>query len=101
MAQSGWRALKGKVMARRGQLDEAVRLASDAVAIAERSDYVHWTAGWLMDLGEVLALARRPTEAAEAVRRALDLYERKGNVMSAGRARAVLAELSDPVSPRG
>ncbi len=39
------------------------------------------------DLAEVLSLAGRPKEAAEALERALERYERKGNVVMAGRTR--------------
>src|SRR5206468_2304300 len=45
------------------------------------------------DLAEVLRLAGRTQEAADAARSALSLYEQKGNVVMAGRARAVLDEL--------
>ena len=90
MAQAGWRALKAKALAARGELDDGVRLAREAVEIAERTDYLHWTAAYFMDLGEVLRLAGQFGEATQAVRRAVDLYERKGNVVSAARARAVL-----------
>jgi hypothetical protein len=41
----------------------------------------------------VLKLADRPEEAAAAAEEALRLYERKGNVVSAGSARMLLAEL--------
>src|SRR5205823_10150393 len=42
MAQAGWRALKAKALAARGELDDGVRLAREAVEIAERTDYLHW-----------------------------------------------------------
>jgi hypothetical protein len=45
------------------------------------------------DLAEVLSLANRPKEAAEALERALALHERKGNVVMAGRVRERLEEL--------
>ena len=40
-----------------------------------------------------LRLAERPGEAAPVIQEALNLYEQKGNVVSAGKARALLGEL--------
>ena len=51
------------------------------------------------DLAEVLLLAGKPDEAAAALEQALERYERKGNLVSAQRARARLAELQD-AAPR-
>ena len=47
------------------------------------------------DLGEVLSLAGKPDEAAAALEQALGRYERKGNLVMAGRARARIEELPD------
>jgi hypothetical protein len=63
------------------------------VKIGRKADNIDWQGGVLMDLSEVLRLAGRPHGAREAVEEALSLYRRKGNVVSAGRARAILAEL--------
>ena len=46
-----------------------------------------------MALAEVLCLAERPGEAIPVIREALRLFEQKGNVVSAGKARALLDEL--------
>jgi hypothetical protein len=43
-------------------------------------------------------LAGRAEEAAEALEQALERYERKGNIVSAQRARARLAELQGPAA---
>ena len=48
----------------------------------------------MIDLAEVLRLAGRPAEAAEAARDALALFEAKGNTVSAAIARATVQELS-------
>jgi hypothetical protein len=47
----------------------------------------------LLDLAEVLRLAGRPSDAAAAIESAIDLFERKGNVVSAERARRLLDDL--------
>jgi hypothetical protein len=46
-----------------------------------------------MDLAEVLLLAGSPNDAAPPVDQALRLYEEKGNVVSAARARTLLDRL--------
>jgi hypothetical protein len=46
-----------------------------------------------MDLAEVLRLGENPAEARASLEEALALYERKGNLVSAERARRTLAEL--------
>jgi hypothetical protein len=46
-----------------------------------------------VDLGEVLLLTGKPDEAAVALDQALERYERKGNVVSAQRTRARLADI--------
>ena len=71
-AQVRWRAVRGQVLARCGQLAEADRLAREAVALAAPTDYVLLRADALSALGEVLGALGRPAEAAEALREALD-----------------------------
>ncbi len=51
------------------------------------------------DFAEVLLLAGKSSEAAAALEQALDRYERKGNLVSARRAHARLAEVPD-AAPR-
>ncbi len=48
----------------------------------------------MLDLAEVLQAAGKPAEAVEAVEQAIELFERKGNVVGAKRARRLLAELA-------
>jgi class 3 adenylate cyclase/tetratricopeptide (TPR) repeat protein len=93
VTQMGWRALRATVLAHRGELGEAERLASDAVALSEPTDYINHRAELLMRLGQVLRADGRTEESADAVARALELYERKGNQVSAARARRELADL--------
>ncbi|HET9309772.1 MAG TPA: adenylate/guanylate cyclase domain-containing protein [Actinomycetota bacterium] len=88
-----WRQVEAKVFARRGDHDEAIRLAREAVALGDRTDMLDDRASARLDLAEVLGLAGRPDEAATALEEALALYERKGNVVMAGRVRDRLAML--------
>ena len=88
----GWRGVRAKVLAVRGELDRAERLAREGVAIAEPGDYIDLRGDMWMDLAEILTV-RGSTDARDALEHALALYERKGNLVSAARARGRLAEL--------
>jgi predicted ATPase len=93
-AQVAWRSTRAKVLARRGQPAEAESLGREAVTLAEATDAPNVRADALMDLAEVLSLADRPDEAAPIVDQATGLYEAKGNLTSAGRARAIRDQLT-------
>ena len=77
-----WRSGRAKTCARRGELAEAEALAREAVAVAETTDLLNTRGDTLADLGEVLALAGRPSEAAEVYDQAAELFRRKGNQAS-------------------
>jgi class 3 adenylate cyclase/tetratricopeptide (TPR) repeat protein len=78
------------VLARRGRLDEAERLAAEAVELAAGSDMLGMQAGALLDLARVRRLAGRNGDAAELARQALGLAERKGHRVAAAQARDLL-----------
>jgi tetratricopeptide (TPR) repeat protein len=80
------------VVAARGDFDESLRLAREAVAIVGQTDWLNVHGDALLDLAEVLRLAGRHQEATPVVEEAVRLYERKGNVVSSGKARVVLEE---------
>lgn len=85
------RSVRAKLLARRGQRAEAERLAREAVEIAARTDYLVLHADALLALAEVLG---ETDEAVEALRRALELFEQKENVVQAEQTRARLAVLA-------
>ena len=66
--------------AREGTSKRPSASAREATAIVSGTDFLDLHAQALADLGEVLRLAGRPEESAAAVREAIRLYERKGNV---------------------
>ncbi len=86
-------AVRAELLARSGELEEAERLARAAVALAEQTDYSELRGAAFLALGRVLRAADRVDEASEAVERAVDLYERKGNRVSAAAATALLEQL--------
>jgi ATP/maltotriose-dependent transcriptional regulator MalT len=94
-----WRAVRAKAFARQGRVVEGERLAREAVRLAEGTDDINCHGDALMALAEVVRLAERPSEALPHIQQALNLYEQKGNVISAGRARALLGELEAVPSP--
>jgi Flp pilus assembly protein TadD len=80
-----------KLRADEGLTDEAEALAREAVRLAEPTDFLTIRADALLDLAAVLRRAGQPSDAEESIRSALALYEHKGDVVSAGRARSQLA----------
>ncbi|HEY2936390.1 MAG TPA: BTAD domain-containing putative transcriptional regulator [Gaiellaceae bacterium] len=89
-AQTAWRSVRAKVLARRGDHDDAAALAWQALRLIEETDALNQRAKTLLDLAEVLRVGSLSDEArihgAEAVR----LYELKGNTVGREKARAVL-----------
>ena len=70
-----------------GDPAEAEALARRAVERAAKGDDLVAHGGALVDLAEALELGSRQDEAVAALREALLLYERKGNVVAAERVR--------------
>jgi ATP/maltotriose-dependent transcriptional regulator MalT len=85
-----WRGARARVLAQRGELDAAERLAVEAVRLGEPADFVNTRADVLMELAHIRALAGRP-DAVDAAAEALEMYESKGNAAAAARARDVVA----------
>jgi len=93
ITQMLWRQVTAKVLARRGRAAEAERLAREANAIGAETDMLDALGDAQLDLAEVLTLIGKPAEAHPALQQALSLYERKGNLVMATRARERLADL--------
>jgi tetratricopeptide (TPR) repeat protein len=91
VTQMLWRQVRAKTLARRGHEEDAEQLARDAVALAEPTDALDMRADGLVDLAEVLRLIGRTDETTGVLEGAVRLYEQKGDVVSAARARSVLA----------
>ncbi|MBA2462344.1 MAG: AAA family ATPase [Actinobacteria bacterium] len=85
-----YRLTRAMVLAGAGREIEAEEIAREALSIVERTDLLGLQGDVLLDLGEVLRLSGREDEAHGCAERALALYERKGDDVSAERARAVL-----------
>ena len=81
------------MLARSGRHAEAMEIAREAVAIGESTDWLEGQADAYASLAEVLLIGGKHDEAADAFEQALDRYERKGNLVMAGRMRDRLSEL--------
>jgi DNA-binding SARP family transcriptional activator/tetratricopeptide (TPR) repeat protein len=93
MTQVLWRQVQAIVDAHRGEHRVAEILAREAVAISERTDGLNLQGDALCDLAEVLAVAGRSDEAATALEKALDRYQRKQNLAMVAQARPRLDAL--------
>jgi len=81
------RAVRAVVFARRGDYEGAAREIADAVQRVEKTDFLTLKAMIALAEAEVAALAGRPDEERDALRRALELSEQKGDRLTAARAR--------------
>jgi tetratricopeptide (TPR) repeat protein len=93
VSQVGIASLRGLIHARGGRYAEGERFARRAVDVIDRTDFADWRGRIRLDLGEVLRLSGKPTEAVAAITDAIEIFERKGEVVAAETARAALAAL--------
>jgi tetratricopeptide (TPR) repeat protein len=87
------REARAKVLARRGEHDEAERLAREALAVSERQE--HLDAWAFMTLGDVLEHAGRTDEAVQWYERAQEAFEQKGIVALSEQVRSRLDSLRE------
>ena len=106
-SQSLWRRVRARALAERGELDAAVRLSEDAYQLVADTDAPLLKGGTLVDMATVRAAAGQLNDATAAARRALDLFEAKGDEVDAGATRALLERIAadgvpgDRVHPAG
>ena len=89
-----WKAAGALLLARRGETEEAVGLAREAIASMADSDNITAHAEILADFAEVLRAHGDLVGAAEALAAAAGLHEEKGNVLPARRCRELLAAIT-------
>ena len=98
-AQVLWRVAKSKCLAARGLLDDAERVAGEAVAKALTTDHLNLHGAAQLALAEVLHAAGRDLEAAAAAEAAREAYGAKANRVGDRRAREVLEKLRGSRAP--
>jgi len=84
-----------RVRARQGRFEEAEAMAREAVAYFAETDYSTDRTWVLMDLAEVLRLAGRTDEAIGTINEAIGLFDQREDVVSAARARVLIADLTN------
>jgi tetratricopeptide (TPR) repeat protein len=84
-----WRIARAQALARLGRGDEAVALAADAVARSKPTDALNLRGDALLAQANVLDACGRDVDAERSARAAVELYERKGNLVMADRARTL------------
>ena len=89
-----WRGARARALARLARPDEAIALATEAATMAEPTDGLNLRAGVLLDQADVLGACGRDDDAARSAAAALELYERKGNLVMAERARLFAASVT-------
>jgi predicted ATPase len=91
-AQAIGQGLYARILADRGRYREAEEHARSAAAISAQTDLLSEYADTLLELSHVLAAAGRVSEARSAATRALELYQRKGNLPGARETLRYLTE---------
>lgn len=91
-----WRTLRALLLTRRGDHDEARRIAEAAVGLAERTDGLVDHGDACLALATVLNAAGDVAGARAAAEQAVSLYERKGAAALAEKARRALGERVPP-----
>jgi len=101
LTQIVWRSVRARVLARRGDIEQAETLAGQAVSLGEQTDFLNTRADALLDFAHILHLAGRTEVARARAAEALDLYQQKGNSVAAVSASSFLDQVSDDVTTRG
>jgi tetratricopeptide (TPR) repeat protein len=89
-SQARWRAVRAKLLARKGRLKEAEALARQAVRLATATDVLNLHGTCYEALATVLRASNREAEASDALAEAVRALDRKGNLAAAGHARAMM-----------
>jgi hypothetical protein len=85
-----FRGIRARVLARRGLDRQAQLVGAEAVDMADRTESPDMQAGARLDLSKVFNECGSRQRARDLVREAIDLYEGKGNMVDAARARSML-----------
>jgi predicted ATPase len=94
LTQIRWRRARARVLARRAEFQSAEVLAREALAIAEKTDFINDRADTLIDLSHVLEAAHKREEAVAAASEAMHLYELKGNLVAAAATKLRLVNIT-------
>jgi tetratricopeptide (TPR) repeat protein len=87
-----WRSIRAKVLASRGDAEEARAMSDDAVALSVESTDLILRADVLVDRSETMRLLGETSLVAPPLEEALRLYETKGDLVSSARTQRALDE---------
>ena len=79
-----------RIRARKGDAAAAQEMIEEAVAIVERTDFLFDRGTVFLDRAEVMEMLGRDEEARAARERALEMFGKKGDLVSAARTRSLL-----------
>jgi tetratricopeptide (TPR) repeat protein len=85
-AQVHWQSSRARALVGLGRVQDAVQFGSRAVELADRTDFLNVRADALLAFALTVPVQ---SDAVAAVTAAVQLYERKGNVVSAEAARSI------------
>jgi class 3 adenylate cyclase/tetratricopeptide (TPR) repeat protein len=85
-----WRCAQAKVLAERGEHEAADALSAELERLAGPTEFPDLQATAHLSRARVLSLAGREDETRSCLERAVEIYERKGNVIAARRAAELL-----------
>ena len=88
--------VRARLASRQGAHEVAETLAREAVSIVDPTDTLAMRAEARLDLAEVLRAAGRGAEAARMLEEAANLFEQKGHLVGAARARELREEAASP-----
>jgi len=97
--QARYRAVRARILARRGQHQAAARLCDEAVALIRPTSRAALLAEMLIGQAEISRLAGAPARSALILRQALQIYQQRGAAPLADRVRSMLAGLDQPSRP--
>jgi ATP/maltotriose-dependent transcriptional regulator MalT len=97
-SQGAWRGTRAKVLATRGDFEQAIELVEEALAVGERYGAPVQSGDLLMAAAEVFRLSGTRDRSEEMLSRALSCFERKGHLPLAAEARTQLSAFEESSS---
>jgi tetratricopeptide (TPR) repeat protein len=93
ISQCLWRSAQAKLLATERDFEQALDLADEAIRLMRATEQINTQADRLTNLAEIHLIAGKHQEAHSALTDALQLYEEKGNLISANDIRGRLEAL--------
>jgi len=92
-AQIGWRSLKAKALARRGEVTAAAAMVEEAIVLVTKTEFLSLRGTVLLGGAETWASSGDLRRARVAANEALEAYVRKGNLVGAERTTALIQRI--------